>query len=81
MTLPPTLDVGDCLTIDRDLALEATRHILIAMKLLLEVATLRDEAYLDLADRHISEMLGGDHWLEIAHQLVDESLKREALYG
>jgi len=78
MTLPPTLDVGDCLTIDRDLALEATRHILIAMKLLLEVATLRDEAYLDLADRHISEMLGGDHWRGIAHELVDAALAQEA---
>ena len=31
---------GDGLSFDRDLALEATRHILIAMKLLLEVPTL-----------------------------------------
>ena len=38
MTLPQTLDAGDCITFDRDLALQATSHILIAMKLLLEVS-------------------------------------------
>lgn len=78
MTLPQTLDAGDCLTIDRDLALEATRHILIAMKLLLEVPTLRDEAHLALADRHVSEMLGGGHWRPIAHELVNAVLEQEA---
>ena len=81
MTLPQVLDTGDGKTIDRDLDLEATRHILIAMKFVLGVPTLRDEFHLDLADMHVSDMLGGDHWLEIAHQLVDEALKREALYG
>ncbi len=78
MTLPQTLDAGDCLTIDRGLALEATRHILIAMKLLLQVPTLRDELHLALADRHVSEMLGGDHWRPIAHELVNVVLEQEA---
>ncbi len=42
MTLPQVLDTGDGKTIDRDLDLEATRHILIAMKFVLGVPTLRD---------------------------------------
>ena len=77
MTLPQILEAGDCLTIDRDLALQATSHILIAMKLLLEVPTLRDEAHLDLADRHVSELLGGAHWRPIAHVLVNAVLEQE----
>ena len=77
MTLPQTLEAGDCLTIDRDLALQATSHILIAMKLLLEVPTLRDEAHLALADRHVSELLGGAHWRPIAHELVNAVLEQE----
>lgn len=81
MALPQVLDAGDCITIDRDLALQATSHILIAMKLLLEVPTLRDELHLDLADQHVSEMLGGDHWRPIAHQLVDTVLEQEASHG
>lgn len=78
MTLPQILDAGDCLTIDRDLALKATSHILIAMKLLLEAPTLQDEILMDLADQHVSEMLGGDHWRPIAHQLVVAVLEQEA---
>ena len=81
MTLPQVLDAGDCITIDRDLALQATSHILIAMKLLLELPTLRDELHLDLADQHVSEMLGGDHWRDIAHELVDTVLEQEASHG
>ena len=81
MTLPQVLDTGDGVTIDRDLALEATRHMLIAMKLLLEVPTLRDELHLDLADQHVSEMLGGDHWRDIAHELVDTMLEQEGSNG
>ena len=77
MTLPQTLDTGDGLTFDRDLALEATRHILIALKLLLGDPTLRDELHLDLADMHVSEMLGGDHWRDIAHELVNAVLEQE----
>ena len=81
MTLPQVFDSGDGLSFDRDLALEATRHILIAMKLLLEVPTLRAEVHLDLADMHVSEMLGGDHWRPIAHELVDTLLEQEASHG
>ena len=78
MTLPQTFDAGDCLTFDRDLALEATRHILIAMKLLLEAPSLRDDVHLDQAVCHVSQMLGGDHWREIAQELVDSFLEEEA---
>ena len=81
MTLPQTLDAGDGKTFDRDLALKATSHSLIAMKLLLEVPTLRDEFLLDLADVHVSEMLGSDHWLEIAHELVNAVLEQEGSDG
>ena len=81
MTLPQILDTGDGVTIDRDLALEATSHILIAMKLLLEVPILRDEPHLDLADQHVSEMLGGGHWRPIAHELVNSLLEQEASHG
>ncbi|QNI98410.1 hypothetical protein [Synechococcus sp. RS9902] len=81
MPLPQILDTGDGVTIDRDLALEATHHILIAMKLVLELPTLRDELHLDLADQHVSEILGGDHWRPIAHELVNAALEQEASNG
>lgn len=75
--LPKTLDAGDGLIIDRDLALKATRHILIAVKLLLEIPTLQDELHLDLAETRVSDMLGGDHWLKTARQLIDAVLEQE----
>ena len=80
-TLPKTLDAGDGLTIDRDLALEATRHVVIAMKLLLELPTIQSEVHLDLAERHVGGMLGGSHWRPIARQLVDAVLLQEATNG
>ena len=30
---------------------------------------------------HVSEMLGGDHWRPIAHELVDTLLEQEASHG
>lgn len=81
MTLPQILDTGDGVTIDRELALQVTRHVLIALKLRLEVPSLDDEILLDLADMHVSHLLDGDHWYEFANQLVNEVLRREALYG
>ena len=76
MRLPHKLNVGDGVTIDRDLALETTRHVLIAMKLLLEIPTLQEEIHLDLADQHVSQMLGGDDWRPIAEELVNLALER-----
>ncbi len=75
--LPETLDVGDGKTIDRDLALQATRHILIALKLLLDEPTLQDEIFMDVADMKVAYMLGGDHWHIIAAKLVDAALEEE----
>tara|TARA_B100000959_G_C14586085_1_gene461988 strand:- start:275 stop:520 length:246 start_codon:yes stop_codon:yes gene_type:complete len=76
--LPQILDVDDGLTIDRDLAVEATRHILLAMKLILGVPTLQGELLLDRADSQVSYMLGGDHWMPIARELIDSVLEQEA---
>jgi len=71
-TLPKTLDAGDGLTFDRDLALKATRHVLIATKLLNMMPELCSLMDVEMVERHISEMLGGDHWRPIARQLVNE---------
>lgn len=76
-SLPKTLDAGDGLTFDRDLALQATRHVLIAMKLLLEVPILQSDLHLQLAEKHVAEMLGGHHWRPIARQLLDAVLAGE----
>ena len=77
MSTTQILDVGDGKTIDRDLAIEATRHILIALKLLLEVSSLDSDVLRDLADQKVAYMLGGDDWLEIASDLIDEVLKAD----
>ena len=77
-TLPKTLDAGDGLTIDRDLALEATKHVVIAIKLLHELPALESEVDQELADQVLSEMLGGYYWRPIARQLVDAVLPLEA---
>ena len=67
--LPQTLDVGDGMTIDRELAIQATRHILIALKLTTGAPSLQDEILLDLAAVKVSHMLGGDDWMPIAREL------------
>ena len=77
MSTTQILNVGDGKTIDRDLAIEATRHILIALKLLLGVSSLDSDVLRDLADQKVAYMLGGDHWLEIASDLIDEVLKAD----
>ena len=79
--LPQILDVGDGKTVDRNLAIEATRHVLLAMKLTLGGPNLDNEILLDLADMQVSHLLGRDHWHDIANELVDEVLKREASHG
>ena len=79
--LPQTLGVGDGLTIDRELGIQATRHILIALKLLIGAPSLQDEVLLDVADQHVSEMLGGDHWLPIATELVNAVRQEEGTNG
>ena len=81
MTLPQTLDTGDGVTIDRELALEATRHMLIALKLKLGPPNLQDEIVRDLADMHVSHLLGGDHWHESANELVDTVPEQEGSNG
>ena len=81
MTLPQILDTGDGVTIDRDLALKATRHMLLALKLKLGAPNLQDEIVRDLADMHVSHLLGGDHWHEFANELVDAVLEQEASHG
>ncbi len=77
MTLPQILDTGDGVTIDRDLAIEATRHMLIALKLKLGAPNLQDEIVRDLADIYVSHLLGGDHWWKFASELVDTVLEQE----
>ena len=77
--LPQILDVGDGKTIDRVLAIEATRHILLALKLINGLPSLQDQelVLLDIADMKVSYMLGGDHWLETARELIDAVLEQE----
>jgi hypothetical protein len=79
--LPQTLDAGDGLTIDRELGIQATRHILIALKLIIGAPSLQDEILLDLADYKVSYMLGGDDWLPIATELVSAVLQEEGTNG
>ena len=79
--LPQTLDVGDGVTRDRELAIQATRHILIALKLLIGAPSLQDETLLDLADYKVSYMLGGDDWLPIATELVNAVRQEEGTNG
>ena len=76
MNLPQTLNVGDGVTIDRDLALEATRHILLAMKLITGLPTLQEDWMLDLAVSNVAHMLGGDHWFAVADELVNDVLQQ-----
>ncbi|KZR67258.1 MULTISPECIES: hypothetical protein [Prochlorococcus] len=75
--LPEILDAGDGKTIDCGLALQATRHLLIALKLLLDEPNLQDEIFRELADMKVAYMLGGDHWHIIAAKLVDAVLEKE----
>ncbi len=80
-TLPQILDAGDGMTWDRDLALEATRHILIAMKLLYahpSVVSAKGFLSSELVVSTVMQVLGGDHWSLIAEQLVDEVITQEA---
>ena len=71
------LTIGDGLAIDRELAIQATRHILIALKLIIGAPSLQDETLLDLADDKVSYMLGGDDWMPIATELINAVLTEE----
>jgi len=75
--LPENLHACDGKIINRDLSLQATRHILIALKLLLDELTLQVEIFRELADLNVAYMLGGDHWDIIAAKLVDAALEEE----
>ena len=84
MALSQILDVGDGKTIDRDIALEVTRHFLIAQKLSLGVPSIHDNApapyegwIVELATGGLAHLLGGDHWWEISEQLIDAVLKQK----
>ena len=84
MALSQILDAGDGKTIDRDIALEATRHFLIAQKLTLGVTSIYDNypapyegVILEIATGGLAELLGGDHWWEISEQLIDAVLKQK----
>ena len=72
--LPQTLDIGDGMAIDRELAIQATRHILIALKLITGSPSLQDEHLLDVADMKVAYMLGGDDWMPIAAELINAVL-------
>lgn len=78
--MPELLDVGDGLTIDRDLALQAVRHQLVALKIVLGVPSLNSDDLRGLAADKVAHLLGGDHWWDIADKLVGEVL-REASDG
>lgn len=84
MALSQILDVGDGKTIDRDIALEATRHFLLAQKLTLGVPSIHDNApapyegwIVELATGGLAHLLGGDDWWEISEQLIDAVLKQK----
>ena len=79
--LPQTLGVGDGVAIDRELAIQATRHILIALKLITGAPSLQHESLLDLADLKVAYMLGGDDWLPIATELVNAVRQEEETNG
>ena len=76
--LPQTLDVGDGLTIDRELAIQATRHILIALKLITGEPSLQHEHLLVVAEMKVAYMLGGDDWMPIAAELINAVLQEAA---
>jgi hypothetical protein len=72
--LPQTLDVGDGMTHDRAAALRATRLQMAALLALFEEPSMT-ENLADLAVLQVADLLGGDDWLEIADQLVNEVLE------
>lgn len=72
--LPIRLDVGDGLGIDRDLALQAAGHVLIATRLVLQEPELTPSAY-EIAVSNLAYVLGGDHWADIAQALIDAALE------
>ena len=70
MKLPVVLDAGDGLTIKREAALAAARHMIAATSLVIDEAPL-GEMGMDLATSHLTELLGGPQWHGYALALMD----------
>ena len=70
MTLPEVLDVGDGLTIKREFALCAARHLIAATSLVIDEAPL-GEMGMELASINLADVLGGPQWHDYALALID----------
>jgi hypothetical protein len=71
----PRLDAGDGTTYDRVAALKATRFQIEAFKALHELPSVGgNDVHVELVYDRVADLLGGDHWLEIATELVEEVL-------
>ena len=77
MSLPQTLDAGDGKQIPLLNALQAARHIISATSLILEHPQISEDV-LEIAQLNLIDALGGPHWGEIAHQLIDRVTKTDA---
>ena len=70
MTLPTVLDAGDGLTIKREAALAATRHVIAATALIIDQDPLT-ETGMEVAFNNLTEILGGPEWAGYANALLD----------
>lgn len=74
----PRLDAGDGITFDREAAIRATRLQIQALRILWEDSRLSNGRMVELADQVVAHMLGGDHWMEVAEDLVEAVLSEQA---
>jgi thiazole synthase ThiGH ThiG subunit len=70
VTIPAVLDAGDGVTIKREAALGAARHVIAATAIALDQDPI-DEMGLDLATSNLAYLLGGDHWFGYANALIE----------
>ena len=70
MTLPTVLNAGDGLTIKREAALAAARHVVAATALILDEEPL-SETGMEAAFNNLAYMLGGEEWTAYANALMD----------
>jgi hypothetical protein len=71
----PLLDTGDGVTHDRAAAIKATRLQIEAFETLHELPPIGgNDMHVELAYDRVADLLGGDHWMEIAVELVEEVL-------
>jgi hypothetical protein len=77
-SLPEILDTDDGVTYPRAAGLAAPRHFLGAFLALHEVPDLSRGLMDSIAIDRLAELLGGEHWADIAQELLQEVLAEDA---